>query len=163
MRSPLLLTSLAMLLMLPMGCASRARRPPSDLTAIRQPTLWDRLLSDREEERQSISSRLQAEKSSLQGSKGSAMRALRERELDAQLAANDRERAAHEQTIDQLRREVGDTQNELEWVAARQEQNAQDWRYWPDHETYHKPVVAATAPIVEAPTRIPSPQSQVTP
>jgi hypothetical protein len=135
------------------GCLSPRNRPPSELAAIRQPTLWDHLLSDREEEREAIAARLKAQQGSLLGRKAGLMRALRENELEAQLSANDTERAMHQEIVAELTSESGATEHDLEWVAAKQNQNSHDWRYWPNRAAYAKPTAPARAPLVEAPVR----------
>lgn len=123
------------------------------MAAVRKPTVWDHLLSDREEEREAIASRLRAEEASLLGRKAGLMRALREQELEAQLSTNDGERALYRERMTDLAGKVGTTQNDLEWVASRQNQNSRDWDYWPNRETYRKPSASAVTPVVEAPAR----------
>jgi hypothetical protein len=142
-----------------LGCQSARSRPPSDLAAVRKPTLWDHLLSDREDEREAIASRLKAEKHSLDGRKAGLMRSLRENELEAQLSGDESDRSRHEETITELSRHVDTNQGDLEWVAARQKQNSHDWRYWPDRGVYRKPVAPSATPIVETPERADVPQS----
>lgn len=139
-------------LILPPGCLS-SRRPPSERTAVRRPTIWDHLFSDREEERKAIASRLRAEENRLAGRKASLMQAVRTQELEAQLAPNSTEQAARYGMIDELNSKVDGTEEEREWVDARRNQNHHDWEYWPNRDAYRKPSAPAGAPIVEVPVR----------